>query len=173
MRKIMLSGRLAANAEIKMTTNGSRLVEFRIANNEYVGGTVGTETYWFRVVGFLSSNPNLERLVPYLTKGKTVEVMGNLKASPYVRSANNELDPGLEVIADTVMFDDNFSSKSDADNTVGATPTTTATVATQAATAAPKKAAPRNPTTGTVKAALTPTPAPTTTTDDGADDLPF
>ena len=172
MRKIMLSGRLAANAEIKMTTNGSRLVEFRIANNEYVGGTVGTETYWFRVVGFLSSNPNLERLVPYLTKGKTVEVMGNLKASPYVRSANNELDPGLEVIADTIMFDDNFSSKSDADNTVGATPTT-ATVATPTTTAAPKKAAPRNPTTGTVKAAPTPPPAPTATTDDGADDLPF
>jgi single stranded DNA-binding protein len=172
MRKIMLSGRLAANAEIKMTTTGSRLVEFRIANNEYVGGTVGTETYWFRVVGFLSSNPNLERLVPYLTKGKTVEVMGNLKASPYVRSANNELDPGLEVIADTVMFDDNFSNKSDADNTVGATPTT-ATVATPTTTAAPKKAAPRNPTTGTVKAAPTPPPAPTTTTDDGADDLPF
>ena len=168
----MLSGRLAANAEIKMTTNGSRLVEFRIANNEYVGGTVGTETYWFRVVSFLSSNPNLERLVPYLTKGKTVEVMGNLKASPYVRSTNNELDPGLEVIADTVMFDDNFSSKSDADNTVGATPTT-ATVATPTTTAAPKKAAPRNPTTGTVKAAPTPPPAPTTTTDNGADDLPF
>ena len=49
MRKLTLSGRLASNAEVKLTKNGTQFLEFRMANNEYAFGNTnaenGKETY--------------------------------------------------------------------------------------------------------------------------------
>ena len=166
MRKIIVSGRLAANAEAKNGKTGNQYVEFRMANNEYNGSSDGNgnDTYWFRVVGF---NPNLVKLIPYLTKGKPVEVIGTLQVSPYINKTTNLPEAGLEITANDIMFDNNFGSKQD-----NAEPHTAPTAATAAAPAEPKKPAPRNPTTAVPKVAQI--PAPTATADDSADDdLPF
>lgn len=160
MRKLILSGRLAANAETKLTKGGTQYVEFRMANNEYTGGTNnnGKETYWFRVVSF---NANHVKLVPYLTKGKSLEVIGDLQASPYISNITNKAEAGLEVRANDIMFDNNFGSPQQGTNDG----TTHQTAAAQA------KAAPRNPTTATVpQSAAAPAPA---ADDGGEDDLPF
>lgn len=164
MRKVFVSGRLAANAEIKVTTTGTQVVEFRIGNNEYVGGNSNNETYWFRVVSF---NANHAKLVPYLTKGKSVEVIGDLKANPYISNVSNKAEAGLEIIANDIMFDNNFSTKQD-----GTGQTTTAPLPpTQPQQT--KKTSARNPTTGTVKPVTQPTTQAAPPEDDGTDDLPF
>lgn len=172
MRKLILSGRLAANAETKLTKGGTQYVEFRMANNEYKGGTdnKGKETYWFRVVSF---NANHVKLVPYLTKGKSLEVIGDLQTSPYISNITNKAEAGLEVRANDIMFDNNFGSPQQGTN--DSTTHQTATAPTPApaaqAEAAPKKSAPRNPTTATVpQSAAAPAPA---ADDGGEDDLPF
>ena len=177
MRKLILSGRLAANAETKLTKGGTQYVEFRMANNEYTGGTDnnGKETYWFRVVSF---NANHVKLVPYLTKGKSLEVIGDLQASPYISNITNKAEAGLEVRVNDIMFDNNFGSPQQGTNNGTTHQTATAPTLAPAAQAeaapkksAPKKSAPRNPTTATVpQAAAAPAPA---ADDGGEDDLPF
>jgi len=175
MRKIFLSGRLAANAEQKVTKNGTPFIEFRVGNNEYTGSAEnnGRETYWFRVTSF---NPNHAKLAQYLTKGKSIEVIGDLKASPYISTQTNKPEAGLEVTANDIMFDNNFGNPQNAEGT--ANNTTTTTTAPQAAantTQTAKKTAPRNPTTTpiTAKTAAPAPAAPPTDSNDDTDDLPF
>jgi len=178
MRKIFLSGRLAANAEQKVTKNGTPFIEFRIGNNEYTGSAEnnGRETYWFRVTSF---NPNHAKLAQYLTKGKSIEVIGDLKASPYISTQTNKPEAGLEVTANDIMFDNNFGNPQNADGTANNTTTTTAAPQTPQTTAntaqTTKKTTPRNPTTTpiTAKTAAPAPAAPPTDSNDDTDDLPF
>lgn len=182
MRTIIVSGRLAANAEVKTTNGGNAYVEFRIGNNEYSKNNQ-EETYWFRVVSF---NTNHTKLVQYLTKGKSVEVIGQLSANAYV-GHDNKMRVGFDIRASEIMFDNNFGSK---DQQQQGTNNTTVT-ATTASSTAPQSAATtplRNPSTATVATPPTTTassapspqtattakaaPAPTATEDD-TDDLPF
>ena len=173
MRKLFLSGRLAANAEQKVTKNGTPFIEFRVGNNEYTGSAEnnGRETYWFRVTSF---NPNHAKLAQYLTKGKSIEVIGDLKASPYISTQTNKPEAGLEVTANDIMFDNNFGNPQNAEGTAN----TTTTAAPQAATnttQTTKKTTPRNPTTTpiTAKTAAPAPAAPPTDSNDDTDDLPF
>lgn len=181
MRTIIVSGRLAANAEVKTTNGGNAYVEFRIGNNEYSKNNQ-EETYWFRVVSF---NTNHTKLVQYLTKGKSVEVIGQLSANAYV-GHDNKMRVGFDIRASEIMFDNNFGSKDQqqqgtANTTVTANPTTS--TAPQTAASAPL----RNPSTATVATSTattssSPNPQPTetakaapapTATEDDTDDLPF
>lgn len=99
MRKLMVSGRLAANAEIKVTKNGTQYIEFRMANNERTFGNGSTDngnkdTCWFRVFSF-----NHAHLQPYLLKGKPIEVFGDLYTNPYISNVTNKAEAGLEIRA--------------------------------------------------------------------------
>lgn len=170
MRKLTLSGRLASNAEVKLTKNGTQFLEFRMANNEYAFGNTnaenGKETYWFRVVSF---NQNHLKLQQYLTKGKSIEIIGDLHASPYISNITNKPEAGLEVRANDIMFDNNFGNPN---NQQGNTTTTEqpVTQTTSAQETPAKKTTPRNPSTKSSPVA----PPPTSSTDDSdADDLPF
>lgn len=163
MRELILSGRLAANAEVKATKSGIQYVEFRIANNEYTRGVDnnGKETYWFRVVSF---NTNHVKLVPYLTKGKPVEVIGKLQVSPYISNTTNKAEAGLEVMANDIMFDNNFGNQQQNTND-GATHQTD-----NAQEYAKAVQTPRNPSTTTISSVVTTTKR---SADNVDDDLPF
>ena len=172
MRKVIVSGRLAANAEVKITKNGTQFIEFRMANNEYSFGNSnaenGKDTCWFRVVSF---NQNHTKLQQYLTKGKPIEVVGDLTASPYISNVTNKPEAGLEIRANDIMFDNNFSNPNNQQNNNASAEQVTAPTPPPAAAPA-KKTAPRNPST-TTKPISNSTPAPAPAEDDGADDLPF
>ena len=173
MRKLTLSGRLASNAEVKLTKNGTQFLEFRMANNEYAFGNTnaenGKETYWFRVVSF---NQNHLKLQQYLTKGKSIEIIGDLHASPYISNITNKPEAGLEVRANDIMFDNNFGTQNNQQNNNNTITEQTSTPAPTPAAVPAKKTAPRNPST-TTKPIQSPIPSPTQTEDDGTDDLPF
>ena len=169
MRTLILSGRLGANAEVKVTKTGTQFIEFRMANNEY--GDEEGQTYWFRVTSF---NPRHINLAPHLTKGKTVEVVGSLRTRGYVNATTNKIEVGHDITASEIMFDSNFGRpQEEGNNTQKAATAAPVTTPTTTSANSSKKTT-RNPATTTIP---TPQPAPVQTqavvTDDGADDLPF
>lgn len=171
MRNLNVTGRLAADAEVKTTKNGKQFIEFRMANNEYSrnasdGDGSKTVTYWFRVTSF---NENHLKLVQFLKKGHSIAVVGKLEVSPYVSNTTNKPEAGLEVLAYDIQFDPNFSSpKTDGENTQT---TVAATTAQQAESAPAKPKATRNPTTTPIKPKQQkPVEQPQ---EEDTDDLPF
>lgn len=164
MRTLFLSGRLGANAEVKLTKTGSQYLEFRMANSEF--GDEEGQTYWFRVVSF---NANHLNLAPHLTKGKSVEVIGDLKTRGYVNATTNKIEVGHDVRACDIKFDSNFGRSQEG----GDGNATTASTAPATAPATPKKTATRNPSTKPVAQAPAPPTSQPATDDSGVDDLPF
>ena len=164
----MVSGRLAANAEIKVTKTGTQYIEFRMANNERTFGNGSSDngnkdTCWFRVFSF-----NHTHLQPYLLKGKPIEVFGDLYTNPYISNVTNKAEAGLEIRANDIMFDNNFGNSNQQQGEVAQVANTTNNLAQTAATSTK----PRNPSTTTVPTQPAPTPTPTADNDD-SDDLPF
>lgn len=163
MRKMIVSGRIGANAEVKMTKTGSQVIEFRIANNERRDEE--GQTYWFRVSSF---NPSLVNFAQFLTKGKTVEVIGTLTTRGYVNTTTNKIEVGHDILADAIMFDGNFGRSLEEGTKEGTNTTYKPTSTPVTASEKPAKKATLKPTTAPI-----PTPKAAPAEDDGADDLPF
>lgn len=73
MKCITIIGNLGANAVRRVTSEGKELMSFNVAVNQTSGNPV-----WFNCVGNLR-----EKLLPFLVKGQTVCVVGDLKAGVY------------------------------------------------------------------------------------------
>lgn len=73
MKAITIIGNLGANAVIRTTGDGKQLMTFNVAVNR------ANETpLWFNCIGNYR-----EKLVPYLVKGTTVCIIGDLDARTY------------------------------------------------------------------------------------------
>ena len=80
MNKIILTGRIANDLELKATTTGKSICEFRIATNRPV--TRDGE----KVADFINCrvwNKSAENLVKYQTKGNLIAVIGRLQVDSY------------------------------------------------------------------------------------------
>lgn len=154
MRTIELIGRIAADAERKISKNGKEFISFRMANNEYndeKGPDGKQKAYWFSVTSF-----NHTPLTQYLTKGKPVFVRGNYSDRVYQnREGNCEI--GRDIVATEISFVDFGGDR-------------TQTSATQAAPTTQTKMEAPKPTTAELKV---PTQQAAPTTNDDDDDLPF
>lgn len=83
MKSITIIGNLGANAVRRMTSEGRELMSFNVAVNQQNGNPV-----WFNCVGNLR-----EKLLPFLVKGQTVCIIGDLKASVY----NGQIDLSVSI----------------------------------------------------------------------------
>ena len=103
MRKLILSGRIVADAEKKVTVNGREFISFRLGNNEF-GDEKNSDgkpiTYWFNVSSFNQAHVNL---LKYLTKGKPVNVIGSYKDNIYQNKSGN-CEIGRNILADSIDF---------------------------------------------------------------------
>lgn len=103
MRKLILSGRIVADAQKKVTVNGREFISFRLGNNEF-GDEKNSDgkpiTYWFNVSSFNQSHVNL---LKYLTKGKPINVIGSYKDNIYQNKAGN-CDISRDILADSIDF---------------------------------------------------------------------
>ena len=103
MRKLILSGRIVADAEKKVTVNGREYLSFRLGNNES-GDEKNSDgkpiTYWFNVSSFNQAHVNL---LKYLTKGKPVNVIGSYKDNIYQNKTGN-CDISRNILADSIDF---------------------------------------------------------------------
>jgi len=154
MRTIEVIGRIAADAERRVSKNGREYLSFRMANNEYndeKGPDGKQKAYWFSITSF-----NHIPMTQYLTKGKPVFVRGNYSDRVYQnREGNCEI--GRDIIATEISFIDFNSEKAQTTQ-----PHSVPSPTTQTKMEAPKP----KPTTSELKV-----PQATTVEDD--DDLPF
>lgn len=104
MQKITIIGRLAKDARLVETQNGTKFISFSIAANSKVNNV--EKTTWYDVRQF---NYN-ERMVPYFTKGSSLVVIGELDATIEENNGKNYLR--LSVLADSIDFNGSSSSGS-------------------------------------------------------------
>ena len=157
MRTIELIGRIAADAERKISKGGKEYLSFRLANSEFndeKGADGKPKTCWFGVTSF-----NHMAMTQYLTKGKPVFVRGRYSDRVYQnREGNCEI--GRDIVATEIEFVD-FGEKNNTqtqEGTVAAAPTVQTTMTAEA----PK------PTTQELQV-----PSQSAPVTDDDDDLPF
>ena len=80
MNNITIAGRIGNDAEQKFFGSGDSVVNFSVAVNRPKKGGQKQDALWFRVALFGKLG---ETLLPYLTKGVTVGVSGELNVRTY------------------------------------------------------------------------------------------
>lgn len=174
MRKIMVTGFLAADAQKQISKQNREYVSLNLANREYndpKGADGLTQTTWIRVTSF---NPQLNTFASNLKKGSNVTVIGDVRVSTYQnRMGGTSVD--VDVIADSI----NYTSAGDGGNrnNNNSAPTTVnysrsvnnTSYNPQASPQATMPTATSMPTT----APTTPTVTPTDASGGEDDDLPF
>ena len=159
MRKIELTGRLAADAERKISKTGQEFLSFRVGNNEFTDkNEQGTQkTYWFNVSMF---NQHYFGMAQYLTKGKSIIVDGNYSDRLYQNKDGN-CEIARDIIANAIYFnsDGNGNNNTNGKQTKATTQASPVTQTTMAS----------KPTTAEVKVPE----APVVSTSNDDDDLPF
>lgn len=95
----VLTGRLSKDCENRMTQSGVTVTRFTIANNYYSSSQKKEEASFFDCVMFgkLASS-----LSPYLKKGTSVTISGELRQQRFV--ANNENRSKIEVLVDNIKL---------------------------------------------------------------------
>lgn len=73
MKCITIIGNLGANAVMRAASDGRQLMTFNVAVNQ-----PNAEPLWFNCIGAMR-----EKLFPYLLKGQTVAVVGDLSVGIY------------------------------------------------------------------------------------------
>lgn len=158
MRTIELIGRLAADAERKVSKSGGEYISFRVANNEFSdekGADGKPKTYWFSVTSFRHIH-----MSQYLTKGKPVFIRGDYSDRVYqTRDGNCEV--GRDIIASEIKFIDFGNNDKNNTKVTQVTQTSQTVPQTQVKMEAPK------PTTAELKV-----PSQDTSVSD-EDELPF
>ena len=103
MNRLMLSGNLGSDPELRYTPNGSEVATFSLAtSHKYTtsSGEKREETTWFKVSAFGKTAVSCNE---YLERGSFVVVLGRLKASPWV-GKDGQAQAGLECVAESVEF---------------------------------------------------------------------
>lgn len=95
MNRITLTGRLAADAELRFASTGTAVLNFRVASD--VGYGEKKSTNWFACAIF---NKRAESLAPHLKKGQEVTIFGQLT----LREFQNR--DGVKQISPDVFVDD-------------------------------------------------------------------
>ena len=80
LNKIMLIGNLGQDAEMKESSSGNRYLSFGIATNKWNNETEQEEPIWHNINYWANKNNqnSLDKLEPYMTKGKQVYVEASL-----------------------------------------------------------------------------------------------
>lgn len=78
MNKVIISGRITNDLELRTTANGKHFVAFNIAVNE--GSGDNQTTHFFNVNAW---EANADFLIKYMEKGRKLLIEGSLKTSQY------------------------------------------------------------------------------------------
>jgi len=116
MNKLIITGNLTADPELRSTPNGVSVCSFTIAVNRRFKDANGEQkTDFFRINAWRQLGETCAR---YLSKGRKVAVIGELQARLY-ESKNGKTRMSLDVQADEVEF---LSPRSDARDDSGYQP---------------------------------------------------
>lgn len=108
MNKVILTGRMVAEPELKTTSNGVETTTFRVAvNRDYVKQGEERKADFFNVVAWRQI---AAFICKYFHKGDGINIVGNLQSRQYeAKDGSNRYV--VEVVADSVEFP--LSRKSD------------------------------------------------------------
>ena len=101
MNKVILTGRLVADPELKTTPTGVEVTSFRIAvNQEYVKQGEERKADFFNIVAWRKS---AAFICQYFHKGDGIDIVGKLQSRPYEASDGTNRYV-VEVVVDSVEF---------------------------------------------------------------------
>ena len=113
LNKVMLTGRLGKEVELRVTPNGTSVATFSVAsgrNMKQPDGSYKEQTEWFRVVAW---DRLAETCSNYLKKGSHVFIEGRLQTREW-QDQQGQKRYSTEVIAsDMVMLDSKRQSQED------------------------------------------------------------
>jgi len=101
MLKAQVIGNLGADAEVK-SSNGKQFVSFRVAHSFNFTSNSGEqrrELIWVDVTA-----SNIDKLLPYLKKGCSVFIEGNISLRVYSSKVDRCMKAGISVHADTIQL---------------------------------------------------------------------
>lgn len=101
MLKAQVIGNLGADAEVK-SSNGKQFVSFRVAHSFNFTSNSGEqrrELVWVDVTA-----TNIDKLQPYLKKGVSVYLEGNISLRVYSSKVDRCMKAGISVHADTIQL---------------------------------------------------------------------
>lgn len=100
MKEITIDGHIGKSAEVIEGKTGIKYARFSLANTEYRNKE--TTTTWFDIT--TTNEIIVEKLVPYLTKGKYVIVSGDMETRDLVTVKNRKVYVNLRVKATSIHF---------------------------------------------------------------------
>ena len=131
MVNVNFIGRLGGNAEVKVSQKGNQFVVMNVATDEFKKGEKSTS--WLRVTCL---DDRTLKMVPYLTKGKLISIIGTETVSAY-QSRTGQLGVDRTVIADRIEFVGGGKSQDEQAAEVKVEPTMQPTATVQESTTQP------------------------------------
>jgi len=113
LNKVMLTGRLGKDVELRVTPNGSSVASFSVASSRNIkeGDSWKEQTEWFNVVAW---EKLAETCANYLHKGSRVYIEGRLQTRKYQKDGQERYF--TEVIANDLIMLDGKKQDSSGDN---------------------------------------------------------
>ena len=103
INRVMISGNLTRDAELRSTQSGMSILDFGVAvNDRRKNQKTGEWEDWPNFVDCTMFGTRAEKLKPYLTKGSKVALEGKLRYSSWESSGQRRSK--LEVIVDELEF---------------------------------------------------------------------
>lgn len=98
--RTIVTGRVVADAEKKLTTSGREMLSFRFAADNIMDKDEHGKfkTYWYRITSW-----NHLHMAKYITKGKPLMIIGNYNDHLY-ENKQGYCDISRDIIADTIDF---------------------------------------------------------------------
>ncbi len=100
MNKVVILGRLAADPELRQTSNGISVTSFTVAVDRSFSKNAERQTDWIDVTAWRST---AEFICKYFQKGKPIIVEGSLQTRTY-DDKNGSKHKVTEIVADNVEF---------------------------------------------------------------------
>lgn len=100
INRVVLTGRLTRDPEIRTTTTGKNVASFTVAVNRRIKGADGIEADFFRVSAW---GQTADFLSNYVQKGRLVAVDGRLQQRKFTDSQGAARE-AIEVVADNVSL---------------------------------------------------------------------
>lgn len=109
MNLVVLTGRLTANPELKVTPNGVNVCSFDMAVDSGYGDN--KQTNFFKIVTWRKT---AELVVSYCRKGSLIGVEGSLQTRKYQdKDGNNRV--AFEIVANNIQFLESKKSETEVD----------------------------------------------------------
>jgi single-strand DNA-binding protein len=100
INRVVITGRLTRDPELRTTTTGKQVVSFSVACDRRVKSEEGKDADFFRVTAW---NQTAEFIANYAHKGRMVGVDGRLQQRKYTNKDGIEVE-AIEIVADNVTL---------------------------------------------------------------------